>query len=195
MSTKPKPEQPTIFFASDAEFASWLEEHHATSDGIWVKFAKKGSGIDTLLYAEAVELSLCWGWIDGQVKGLDETYYLQRFTPRRARSKWSKINVGKVAELIERGAMQPPGLAEVERAKADGRWDAAYDSPRTMKVPSDLQAELDRDAAMKAFFESLSSSTRYGVLYQLDDAKKPETRERRLAKFVGKMKRGEKPVG
>jgi uncharacterized protein YdeI (YjbR/CyaY-like superfamily) len=185
-------EPPVLSFASKAEFEAWLEEHHANPAGIWVKFAKKGSGIPTVTNAEALDVALCFGWIDGQRKALDETHYLQRYTPRRARSKWSKINVAKVAALTERGEMRPSGVAEVERAKADGRWDAAYDSPSRIQVPPDLQAELDNDPAAKASFESLNATNRYAILYRLHDAKRPETRARRLADFVAKLKRGEK---
>jgi uncharacterized protein YdeI (YjbR/CyaY-like superfamily) len=184
-------EQPVVPFASKDAFEAWMEEHHADSDGLWIKFAKKGKGVPTVVYAEAVEVALCFGWIDGQAKSLDGTYYLQRFTPRRARSKWSKINVGRATALIERGAMRPAGHAEVERARADGRWDAAYDSPTTIEVPPDLQAELDKDPAAAAFFASLSGTNRYAILYRLHDAKRPETRARRLEQFVGMLKRGE----
>ena len=184
-------DQPTLAFPSADAFEAWLEEHHADSDGLWIKIAKKGTGIESVTRGGALDVALCFGWIDGQAKPIDETYYLQKFTPRRDRSKWSKINVGKVVELIERGAMRPAGHAEIERAKADGRWAAAYDPPRTMEVPADLQAELDADPDAKAFFESLSSSNRYSILFRLHDAKKPETRARRLEKFVGQLKRGE----
>jgi uncharacterized protein YdeI (YjbR/CyaY-like superfamily) len=181
----------TLTFASKDELEAWLEEHHAAADGVWIKFAKKGSGVPTVTYAEAIELALCFGWIDGQAKSLDETHYLQRFTPRRARSRWSKINVARATALIEAGKMRPAGLAEVERAKADGRWDAAYDSPSAMAVPPDLQAELDRRPEAKAFFETLNSRNRYAILYRLHDAKRPETRARRLAQFVEMLERGE----
>jgi uncharacterized protein YdeI (YjbR/CyaY-like superfamily) len=184
-------DQPVVPFPSKDAFEAWLEEHHADSDGVWIKIAKKGTGIPSVNHAEALDVALCFGWIDGQAKPIDETHYLQKFTPRRERSRWSKRNVGKVAELIESGAMRPTGLAEIERAKADGRWDAAYDSPRSSTVPPDLQAELDKDAEVKASFEGLSSSNRFAILYRLQDAKKPETRARRLEKFVGMLKRGE----
>jgi uncharacterized protein YdeI (YjbR/CyaY-like superfamily) len=184
-------DQPVLPFSSKDAFEAWLEEHHADSDGVWIKIAKKGTGIPSVNRAEALDVALCFGWIDGQAKPIDETHYLQKFTPRRERSKWSKINVGKVAELIESGAMRPAGLAEIERAKADGRWDAAYDSPRTSTVPLDLQAELDKDPEVKAFFEGLNSTNRFAILYRLQDAKKPETRARRLEKFVAMLKRGE----
>jgi uncharacterized protein YdeI (YjbR/CyaY-like superfamily) len=180
-----------IAFESGPAFDAWLAEQHAQSDGIWIKFAKKASGIPTVVYTEAVESSLKYGWIDGQVKRLDDVHYIQRFTPRRARSKWSKINRGKAEALIASGAMQPAGLAEVERAKADGRWDAAYDSPTTATVPEDLRAALDRDRAASDFFETLDSNNRYAILHRIQDAKKPETRARRIEKFVAMLSRGE----
>jgi uncharacterized protein YdeI (YjbR/CyaY-like superfamily) len=184
-------EFPVLPFASKDAFEAWLEEHHASADGVWIKIAKKATGIPTVVHGEALDVALCFGWIDGQARPVDETYYLQKFTPRRERSRWSKRNVGKVAELIERGAMRPAGHAEIERAKADGRWDAAYDSPRTSEVPPDLQAELDKDPGAKAFFDALSSTNRYAILYRLQEAKRSETRARRLEKFVAMLKRGE----
>src|SRR4051794_20669846 len=183
--------QPVLAFASQTEFRTWLEANHAAVDGIWLKFAKKGTGVATVVYAEALEVALCFGWIDGQAKKLDATYYLQRFTPRRARSKWSRINVAKAEALIAGGAMRPAGLAEVERAKADGRWEAAYASPRNIEVPPDLQAELDRHPEAAANFATLSSQNRYAILSRLHDAKKPEPRQRRLEQFVAMLMRGE----
>jgi uncharacterized protein YdeI (YjbR/CyaY-like superfamily) len=178
-------------FASQEDWRAWLSEHHAEADGVWVKFAKKGTGIPTVVYAEAVEVALTYGWIDGHTKRIDEQYYRQRFTPRRARSKWSKINRAKAERLIASGAMQPAGLAEVERAKADGRWDAAYDAPSTATVPDDLRAALDADPAASALFETLDANNRYAILHRLQDAKKPETRVRRIEKFVAMLSRGE----
>jgi uncharacterized protein YdeI (YjbR/CyaY-like superfamily) len=174
-------------FASNAEWEAWLEEHHATSDGVWVQIAKKGSGIPSVAYPEVLDTALCFGWIDGQRKALDETYFLQRFTPRRARSRWSKINRDKVEALTKAGRMRPPGLAEVQRAKADGRWDAAYAGARAIEVPEDLQAELDARPEAAAFFATLNGQNRYAILYRLQDAKRPETRARRLAKFVAML--------
>ena len=185
-------EQPVIFFASQQEFRDWLEAEHAQSDGIWMKFAKKASGITSINYAEALDVALCFGWIDGQSKSLDETYYLQRWTPRRKRSPWSKRNVDKVAALTEAGLMHPAGQAEIDRAKADGRWDRAYDGPKNATVPDDLQAALDANPKAAAFFATLTGSARFAILYRLQDAKKPETRQRRLEKFVGMLERGEK---
>src|SRR4051812_2162634 len=184
-------ELPVLAFASKEAFEAWMEANHSASDGIWLKFAKKGTGVPTVVYAQALDVALCFGWIDGQVSKLDETYYLQKFTPRRARSKWSKINVGKATALIERGAMRPAGLAEVERAKADGRWEAAYASPSQIEVPADLQAQLDRHPEAAAYFERLPKIARYAILYRLHDAKKPETRARRLERFMAMLINGE----
>jgi uncharacterized protein YdeI (YjbR/CyaY-like superfamily) len=180
-----------LAFESDADWEAWLQEHHATSDGVWVKIAKKASGIPTVAYPEVLEIALCFGWIDGQRKALDDRYFLQRFTPRRARSRWSQVNRDKVAALTKAGRMRPAGLAEVERAKADGRWDAAYASVRTMAVPEDLQRELDARPEAAAFFATLNSQNRYAILYRLHDAKRPETRARRLEQFVAMLEAGE----
>jgi uncharacterized protein YdeI (YjbR/CyaY-like superfamily) len=185
-------ELPVLTFASKDEFAAWMAEHHASADGLWIKVAKKGSGVPSVNTPEALDIALCHGWIDGQRKSLDETHFLQKYTPRRARSRWSKVNVAKVQALIERGEMQPAGYAEIERAKADGRWDAAYDPPSRIQVPPDLQAELDADPAAAAFFASLDSQSRYAILYRLHDAKRPETRARRLEQFVAMLKRSER---
>ena len=187
-------DQPELAFESAEAFDRWLRENHDSSDGIWLKFAKKKSGIATVVYAEALDSALCYGWIDGQTKSVDEYWYLQRFTPRRARSVWSKRNTEKVAKLIEEGRMQPAGLAEVERAKADGRWDTAYAGPRTATVPPDLQRELDA-RGLAEFYAGMSSANRYAVIWNLETAKKAETRARRLAKYIAMMERGEKPHG
>lgn len=183
-------EQPVLRFASAADFEAWMEDEHTRSDGIWIEFAKKGSGIPTVVYAEALDIALCFGWIDGQARPVDERWYRQRFTPRRAASKWSQRNVDKTAALIAAGRMRPAGLAEIERAKADGRWAAAYPSPSKIQVPPDLQAELDADPAAAASFATLSSQNRYAILYRLHDAKRPETRARRLAQFVQMLREG-----
>jgi uncharacterized protein YdeI (YjbR/CyaY-like superfamily) len=180
-------------FRTRAAWAKWLDAHHGDEAGIWLKFAKKGTGVTTVSYAEALEVALCYGWIDAMVKRLDDTYYLQRFTPRRTRSKWSKLNREAATRLIEAGLMQPPGLAEVERAKADGRWDAAYDSPSTATVPDDLERALRRNKKAREFFATLSASNRYSILYRIRDAKRPETRARRIAQFVEMLARREKP--
>jgi uncharacterized protein YdeI (YjbR/CyaY-like superfamily) len=187
----PKPDDAVLLFATPAEFERWLREHHADASCIWVKYAKKKSGIPSIDWDQAVDVALCYGWIDGQSKSLDESYAIQRFTPRGKRSSWSKLNRERVARLTKARRMQPAGLAEVERAKADGRWDAAYESPATAKVPDDLARALARSAKAKKFFESLNATNRYAILYRLQTAKKPETRARRLEQFVEMLKRGE----
>jgi uncharacterized protein YdeI (YjbR/CyaY-like superfamily) len=182
---------PTIPFASDAAWEDWLQDNNAVSDGVWIKMAKKDSGIESVRYPEVLESALCFGWIDGRREALDERYFLQRFTPRRLRSKWSRINREKVERLIADARMRPAGLAEVERAKADGRWEAAYEGQKRITVPDDLQRELDARPNANAFFGELSSQNRYAILYRLHEAKKPETRARRLAKFVEMLEAGE----
>ncbi len=186
---------PILLFASPTAFEAWLEDNHGDSEGLWLKIAKKGSGVASVTYAEALELALCFGWIDSQKRGFDERFFLQRFTPRRPRGKWSRINRDKATELIAAGSMRAAGLAEVETAKADGRWEAAYAGQRTATVPDDLQRELDRNEAAREFFATLDSANRYAILYRLEDAKKSETRERRLRKYIGMLERGEKIHG
>jgi uncharacterized protein YdeI (YjbR/CyaY-like superfamily) len=186
---------PVHLFSGPTELGSWLEENHDSADGVWLKIAKKGAGERSVTYAEALELALCFGWIDSQKRGLDATYFLQRFTPRRPGGRWSKINREKAEALIAAERMRPAGLAEVEAARADGRWEAAYEGQRTAKVPPDLQRELDASPTAREFFEGLDSANRYAILYRLDEAKKPETRERRLRKFVAMLARGEKIHG
>ncbi|MBB5872479.1 uncharacterized protein YdeI (YjbR/CyaY-like superfamily) [Allocatelliglobosispora scoriae] len=181
---------PTLAFASRAEFASWLDEQHGTSDGVWLKLAKKESGIPSVTYAEALEVSLCYGWIDGHKRAVDEQFWVQRFTPRRARSKWSRINRDKAVELIASGAMRPAGLREVEAAKADGRWEAAYESQANATVPDDLRAALDAVPAAAAFFATLKAANRYAILYRVQDAKRPETRAKRIADYVAMCAEG-----
>ena len=154
--------------------------------------AKKSSGIESITHPEAVEVALCFGWIDSQRKGVDDTWFTQRFTPRRPRSKWSRLMREKAQELIASGAMEPAGLAEVERAKADGRWDAAYEPPSTIAVPDDLRAALDEQPEAAAFFATLTGQNRYAILHRIDDAKRPETRARRIAKYVAMCAQGEK---
>jgi uncharacterized protein YdeI (YjbR/CyaY-like superfamily) len=183
---------PTLLFAGPAELEAWLEENHANSQGLWLKIAKKGAPEPSVTYAEALDLALCFGWIDSQKRGFDETHFLQRFTPRRPRGRWSRINREKAEVLIEEGRIRPTGLAEVEAAKADGRWEAAYEGQRTAQVPPDLRRELDANPAAKEFFASLDSANRYAIVYRLNDAKKPETRERRLRKFIAMLERREK---
>lgn len=183
-------DSPTLFKSAKA-FEAWLKKHHGTSEGLWLKIAKRGADEASVTYLEAVEIALCWGWIDGQKKGLDEQHFLQRFTPRRARSVWSKVNVDKVAALIQAGRMLAPGLAQVEAAKADGRWARAYDGARTSTVPEDLSAALDAAPRAKAFFSTLNASNRYAVLWRIQTAVKAETRARRIAQLVEMLARGE----
>jgi uncharacterized protein YdeI (YjbR/CyaY-like superfamily) len=184
-------EPQTLPFASDAAWERWLEQRHGDPEGVWVKIAKKDSGIDSVRYPEVLETALCFGWIDGRRQALDETHFLQRFTPRRRGSRWSRINRQTAERLIDDGRMRPAGLAEVERARADGRWDAAYEGQRRITVPDDLARELDERPQARAFFEQLSSQNRYAILYRLQDAKRAETRARRLAKFVAMLEAGE----
>ena len=186
-----KTQQPVLFFATPAKLEAWIDEHGEDSDGIWLKFAKKDSGIESVVYAEAVEIALSYGWIDGQAKRHDDHHYLQRFTPRRSRSKWSKINREKAERLMAEGRMRPAGLREVERAKEDGRWDEAYDSPSNATVPDDFRAALDAEPAAAEFFASLGSARRYSFLYRITDAKRPETRAKRIAEYVELLARGE----
>ncbi|MBV8250345.1 MAG: YdeI/OmpD-associated family protein [Comamonas sp.] len=181
---------PTLFKSAKA-FEAWLKKHHATSDGLWLKIAKRGADEASVTYPEAVEIALCWGWIDGQKKGLDDQHFLQRFTPRRARSIWSKTNVDKAEALIEAGRMQPPGHAQIEAAKADGRWARAYDGARTSTAPEDLLAALEAEPKAKAFFATLNAANRYAVLWRIQTAVKAETRARRIAQLVEMLARGE----
>jgi uncharacterized protein YdeI (YjbR/CyaY-like superfamily) len=185
-------EKPVMKFARKNAWATWLDKNHGTSSGVWLRLAKKGSGLESLSYVEAVDVALCYGWIDGQAKGDAENYWLQKFTPRGKRSIWSKRNREKVLALIANGDMQPAGLAEVERAKRDGRWDVAYDSPSRMTVPDDLQAALDKNVRARSFFETLDSRNRFAILFRIHRARKAETRERRIQQFVQMLARNEK---
>jgi uncharacterized protein YdeI (YjbR/CyaY-like superfamily) len=172
-----------------AAWRDWLERHHGDSDGVWLVTAKKGvAGVSR---DEALEEALCHGWIDGQARSRDDATYLQRYTPRRPRSAWSQRNTKIVERLTAEGRMRPAGLAEVERAKADGRWDAAYAGPATIEVPADLVEALKAEPEAQAMFESLNSRNRYAVLYRIQDAKRPETRRRRIEKYVAMLARGE----
>ena len=178
-------------FKNAKAFETWLAKHHATSDGLWLMIAKRGAREPSITYPEAVEIALCWGWIDGQKKGLDDQHFLQRFTPRRARSIWSKINVGKVAALIEAGRMQAPGFAQIEAARADGRLAQAYDGARSSVVPDDFLAALEAEPQAKAFFATINAANRYAVLWRIQTAVKPETRARRITQLVSMLARGE----
>ncbi|HVD86561.1 MAG TPA: YdeI/OmpD-associated family protein [Solirubrobacterales bacterium] len=185
-------ELPIHLFADAGELKAWLQENHDSSQGLWLKIAKKGANEPSVTYAEALEVALCFGWIDSQKRGLDDQHFLQRFTPRRPRGRWSRINREKAEALIEAGRMRPAGLAEVGAARADGRWEAAYEGQRTARVPADLRRELDANPKAREFFAALDSANRYAIVYRLNEAKKPETRERRLRKFLAMLERGEK---
>ncbi len=188
----PKPiELPTLPFASKKKFADWLAKNHDKSAGAWIKFAKKGAEIPSVTYKEAVEVALCYGWIDGQAGSFDDKYWLVKFTPRRPKSIWSQINTKRVEQLIASGEMKPSGLKAVEAAKQDGRWDAAYSSSKNISVPADFQSALDKNKKAKAFFESLTGSRRYSFLFRITTAKKAETREKRIRQFVEMLKKGE----
>ena len=184
-------EYPTLPFESKKKFAEWLAKNHDKSAGVWMKLAKKATGILSVTYAEAVEVALCYGWIDGQAGSFDEQYFLQKFTPRRPKSIWSKINVEKVERLIASGEMKSSGLKAVEAAKQDGRWDAAYSSPKNIVVPEDFQSALEKNKKAKAFFESLTGSKRYSFLFRIETAKKAETRMKRILQFVEMLEKGE----
>jgi uncharacterized protein YdeI (YjbR/CyaY-like superfamily) len=183
---------PVLPFKSVRAWEVWLAKQKPSSNGVWVKFAKKNNATPSVSKPEAIESALCFGWIDGQLGSFDDDWFVTRFTPRTPRSKWSEINRKTAMRLIKEGRMRPSGLAEVERAKADGRWDAAYGSASTIKVPSDLTAAFRANPKAAAFFTTLDSTNRYAVLYRIHDAKKPETRAARIEKFVAMLARGEK---
>lgn len=183
---------PVKQFASQKELEDWLSKNFEQQTGVWVKFAKKGSGVTTVNYAEALDVALCYGWIDGLVNSLDEKFYLQKFTPRRAKSNWSKINKEHVARLIKEKRMQPAGLLQVEAAKKDGRWDAAYNSPKTMVIPQDFLNLLSKNKKAEEFYRTLNKTNTYFISFQLATAKKSETREKRMQKIIGMLERGEK---
>ncbi|HEY6457592.1 MAG TPA: YdeI/OmpD-associated family protein [Steroidobacteraceae bacterium] len=182
---------PVLSFATARAWSEWLVTHHASSRGLWLKIAKKGSGSASVTYAGALEGALAWGWIDGQKGTFNNVWWLQRFTPRTAKSPWSKINRAKAETLIAAGTMEAPGLAEVERAKRDGRWKRAYDGARSSSVPPDLVAAFARNARARDFFETLDGANRYAILYRVQTAKKPETRAERITRFVALCARHE----
>jgi uncharacterized protein YdeI (YjbR/CyaY-like superfamily) len=183
-------EQPILAFDSPQAFQAWLEKNHDPPAGIWLKF-RKGAPAGSLTYQTAVEVALCFGWIDGQARpGDGPDHWLQKFTPRRPQSRWSQVNRGRAEALIASGRMRPPGLREIERAKADGRWAAAYASPSKATVPDDLQAALDANPAAREFFATLKGNNRYAILYRVQDAKRPETRARRIETFVAMLAAG-----
>jgi uncharacterized protein YdeI (YjbR/CyaY-like superfamily) len=178
--------------ADAAEWESWLAAHHTEREGVWLKIAKKGSGRPSVTPAEAGEVALCYGWIDGQRKSYDETSFLQKYTPRRPRSSWSRVNVERAEALIAGGRMRPAGLAEIEAAKADGRWDAAYESQRAATVPADLAAALACDQRARAFFESLGRTDRYAVILRLSKARSAAGRAAQLQRLVAQLRAGER---
>lgn len=178
-------------FAGPDEFRAWLADNHASSPGIWLALAKKGSGVRAVSYAEALQVALAFGWIDGKALRLDDDFYLQRFTPRRPRSPWSQRNCRFAEALIEAGEMMPSGLAEVERARADGRWERAYDGPRTAEAHPDFLAALERSPAAAEFFATLTSRNRFAIYYRIQDAKRDDTRARRIESFVAMLERHE----
>ena len=188
--TKPA-ELPTLPFESKKKFAEWLAKQHDKSAGVWMKLAKKATGIPSVTYAEALDVALCYGWIDGQRNSFDENYFIQKFTPRRPKSIWSKINTEKVERLIESGEMKPSGLKAIEAAKQDGRWDAAYASQKNISVPDDFKSALSKNGKAKTFFESLTGAKRYSFLFRIETAKKAETRAKRILHFVEMLEKGE----
>ena len=183
---------PTIHFSSAAEWERWLEDNHASSQGVWLHLFKKGSGVESVDRAGALEAALCFGWIDGQARPCDEKSWLQKFTPRRARSNWSKINTQHVERLISEGRMRPAGQREVDLAKQDGRWQKAYDPPSASKVPDDFLQALEGNEEAKAFFATLNKANTYAIAYRLRTAKRPETRERRIKQLVEMLAKSEK---
>jgi uncharacterized protein YdeI (YjbR/CyaY-like superfamily) len=178
-------------FRTPRDWEKWLDKNYPNPDGVWLRIAKKGSKSPTVSYAEALNVALCYGWIDAQKRAESESSWLQRFMPRRSRSIWSKINREKALALIDAGKMKPAGLSEVTRAQQDGRWEAAYDSPKTATVPADFQKALDESRAAREFFKTLSAANRYAILWRLQTAKRPETRARRIANFIQMLEKGE----
>lgn len=183
--------RPILAFATPNEWEAWLECNGVTASGIWIEFAKRDSGIASINYAQALDVALCFGWIDGQAKSLGKTKYIQRFTPRGRRSIWSKINCAKAEALIAQKAMRAAGLAQVEAAKSDGRWERAYEGQRNMTVPHDFEARLATNGKARDFFATLDSRNRYAILFRIHEAKTPETRTRRIEKFMDMLARGE----
>ncbi len=192
MASENKTEQPILAFSSQSEWRNWLEQNHALSNGIWLQFYKKGSGTSTVVYDEALDEALCFGWIDGQLKRGDENFYIQRFTPRRARSMWSKRNIGIVARLEKEGKMHPAGQKAIDAAKADGRWDIAYDSPGNMTVPEELLLELAKVPESLAFFESLNKVNKFSISWRIQSAKNQVIKEKRMKVILEMLAKGEK---
>ncbi|HSW87588.1 MAG TPA: YdeI/OmpD-associated family protein [Candidatus Saccharimonadales bacterium] len=183
---------PIIAFVSQKDWEMWLETHHEKEQGIWIQFFKKNSGIVSITYMQAVETALCYGWIDSQAKSFDEKSYLQKFTPRRSKSIWSKVNTQRIERLLKEGKMKPAGLKQIEEAKQDGRWEAAYNSPSTIIIPEDFLKELSKNKKAQAFFETLNKTNTYAIAWRLETAKKPETREKRMKMILEMLGKGEK---
>lgn len=184
-------ELPIIEFASEREWERWLQDNHADAPGIWLRFAKRGAAVATVTHAQALDVAICFGWIDGQVRGLDATHYLQRFTPRGPRSRWSQINREKAETLIAAGRMREAGQAQVAAAQADGRWEAAYEPPSRATVPDDFQRALDADPAAREFFATLTGMRRYAFLHRLHHVRTPDARRRRIARYIELLSQGE----
>ena len=183
---------PTLEFKTSETFETWLEKHHDSSSGLWLKIFKKDSGKQTISYTEALDIALCYGWIDGQKQAFDEQAWLQKFCPRKAKSIWSKVNIGHVERLITDNKMRPAGLKAVEKAKADGRWEKAYDSPSKMTIPEDFLKELRKNKKAEEFFKSLNKTNLFSIGFRLQTAKKQETREKRMKEIIEKLAKGEK---
>jgi len=192
VKTVEEPIQQVMLFANQQGWDDWLSSHSGASPGLWLRLAKQSAAYRSVSYQQAIDIALCHGWIDGQKKSFDDESWLQKFTPRGPNSVWSKLNRAKALALIEQGRMRPSGLAAVERAKQNGRWDAAYDSHRTAEPPSDFLAALDQSPEAKAFFATLNSQNRYAVLYRIQTAKKSETRQKRIAQFISMLENHEK---
>ena len=192
MTTKAKPDLPILAFCSLADWEVWLETNNGVSQGIWLQFFKKGSGTPTVVYAEALDGALCYGWIDGQLRRGDEKFYLLRFTPRRKHSTWSKRNIDHITRLEKSGKMRPPGWKAIEDAKADGRWENAYDSQSNMKVPPELIQSLSGDPGSLTFFESLDKANKYAIVWRIQSAKTDKIREKRMKVILEMLARGEK---
>jgi uncharacterized protein YdeI (YjbR/CyaY-like superfamily) len=183
---------PVMEFKTPHKWENWLSKNYHRDDGVWFRFFKKSSGKSGVNYAQALDVALCYGWIDGQVKSYDAESWLQKYTPRRSRSPWSKINTGHAQRLIKEDRMKPAGLKQIELAKADGRWANAYDSGSKAKMPTDFLRQLGKNKKAKVFFETLNKTNKYAIFYMLKNAKRPETRERRMKKFLGMMAKGQK---
>src|SRR5438876_1322747 len=187
-----KPDLPIIPFASQKRWRLWLAKNHAKAEGIWLRIFKKDSAVKTITYAEALDEALCYGWIDGQKRSYDEESWLQKFTPRRPRSIWSKVNIQHVEQLTRADKMRPSGLKAIETAKSDGRWERGYDSPGTATAPEDFLKELSKDKKAKAFFETLNKANTYAIVWRLQTAKKPETRTKLMKTILAMLAKGEK---